>query len=76
MAEKHIVVQGAQCKCDFGQTPDKIKVLSHKKEYANDKNASKNLSSQPKKLERLPLKKIRLATAPKWEILLRPANLS
>jgi hypothetical protein len=43
MAEKHIVVQGAQCKCQFGQAPDKIKVLSHKKEYANDKNASKKL---------------------------------
>ena len=37
MAEKHIVVQGAMCKCQFGQAPDKIKVLSHKKEYANDK---------------------------------------
>lgn len=43
MAEKHIVVQGAMCKCQFGQVPDKIKVLSHKKEYANDKDASKKL---------------------------------
>ncbi|AQX10179.1 DUF4280 domain-containing protein [Elizabethkingia ursingii] len=43
MSEKHIVVQGAMCKCQFGQVPDKIKVLSHKKEYANDKNASKKL---------------------------------
>lgn len=43
MAEKHIVVQGAMCKCQFGQAPDKIKVLSHKKEYANDKDASKKL---------------------------------
>ena len=43
MAEKHIVVQGAMFKCQFGQAPDKIKVLSHKKEYANDKNASKKL---------------------------------
>lgn len=43
MSEKHIVVQGAICKCQFGQIPDKIKVLSHKKEYANDKDASKKL---------------------------------
>ncbi|AZA77532.1 DUF4280 domain-containing protein [Chryseobacterium sp. G0186] len=43
MAEKHIVVQGAMCKCQFGQAPDKLKVLSHQKEYANDKDASKKL---------------------------------
>lgn len=43
MAEKHIVVQGAMCKCQFGQAPDMLKVLSHQKEYANDKNASKKL---------------------------------
>lgn len=43
MAEKHIVVQGALCKCQFGQIPDKLKVLSHQKEYANDKSASKKL---------------------------------
>ncbi|KFF25428.1 DUF4280 domain-containing protein [Chryseobacterium vrystaatense] len=43
MAEKHIVVQGALCKCQFGQAPDKLKVLTHQKEYANDKNASKKL---------------------------------
>ncbi len=43
MAEKHIVVQGAVCKCQFGQIPDKIKVLSHQKDYANDKEASKKL---------------------------------
>jgi len=43
MAEKHIVVQGATCKCQFGQIPDKLKVLSHEKEYANDKDAAKKL---------------------------------
>ena len=43
MAEKHIVVQGAMCKCQFGQTPDNLKVLTHQKEYANDKSASKKL---------------------------------
>lgn len=41
MSEKHIVVQGAICKCQFGNAPDKLKVLSHQKEYANDKSASK-----------------------------------
>ncbi|PRB04170.1 hypothetical protein CQ046_08060 [Chryseobacterium sp. MYb7] len=43
MAEKHIVVQGAMCKCQFGQAPDKLKVLTHQKEYANDKSGSKKL---------------------------------
>ncbi|WP_292008822.1 DUF4280 domain-containing protein [Chryseobacterium sp.] len=43
MAEKHIVVQGATCICQFGQAPDKLKVLSHQKEYANDKNAAQKL---------------------------------
>ncbi|MBO6185875.1 MAG: DUF4280 domain-containing protein [Chryseobacterium sp.] len=43
MAEKHIVVQGAMCKCQFGQAPDNLKVLSHQKEYANDKSATKKL---------------------------------
>jgi len=41
MAEKHIVVQGAICKYQYGQAPDTLKVLSHDKEYANDKDASK-----------------------------------
>lgn len=43
MAEKHIVVQGAMCKCQFGQAPDNLKVLTHQKEYANDKIAAKKL---------------------------------
>lgn len=43
MAEKHIVVQGAMCKCQFGQAPDNLKVLTHQKEYANDKSAAKKL---------------------------------
>ncbi|PST83472.1 DUF4280 domain-containing protein [Pedobacter yulinensis] len=40
MAEKHIVVQGAQCMCKFGSAPDKLKVLTHAKEYANDQEGS------------------------------------
>jgi hypothetical protein len=43
MSEKAIVVQGAMCKCQFGQAPDKMKVLSHKKEYANDSGGSQKL---------------------------------
>ncbi|WP_294245292.1 DUF4280 domain-containing protein [uncultured Chryseobacterium sp.] len=43
MAEKHIVVQGALCRCQFGQLPDALKVLTHTKEYANDKAAAKKL---------------------------------
>lgn len=41
MAEKHIVVQGAQCMCKFGTAPDKLKVLTHSKEFANDSDGSK-----------------------------------
>ena len=65
MAEKHIVVQGAQCKCDFGQTPDKIKVLSHKKEYANDKNASKKLIVTTKEIGAATLEKNTFGNCPK-----------
>lgn len=36
MSEKLIVVEGAMCKCQFGNAPDKLKVLSHQKEYANN----------------------------------------
>lgn len=43
MAEKHLVVQGATCMCNFGTTPDKLLVLTNKKEYANDSNGSKKL---------------------------------
>jgi len=41
MAEKHIVVQGAQCLCNFGTAPDKLKVLTNTKEYANDKEGNR-----------------------------------
>jgi hypothetical protein len=41
MAEKHIVVQGAQCVCKYGNAPDKLKVLTNKKEFANDQDGSK-----------------------------------
>lgn len=36
MAENKIVVDGATCKCQFGNAPDNLKVISHQKEYANN----------------------------------------
>jgi len=50
MSEKHIVVQDAVCKCQFGNAPDKLKVLSHNKEFANDKNAKKKLVATTKEI--------------------------
>lgn len=43
MAEKHFVVQGATCQCKFGDSPDKLKVLTQTKEYANDASGSQKL---------------------------------
>lgn len=43
MAEKHLVVQGATCICNFGTTPDKLLVLTNKKDFANDSKGSKKL---------------------------------
>jgi hypothetical protein len=52
MAEEHIVVAGATCKCKFSLEPkvDKLKVLSHKKEFANDKDGSKKLIATTKEI--------------------------
>lgn len=65
MAEKHIVVQGAMCKCQFGQMPDKLKVLSHKKEYANDKEASKKLIVTTKEIGATTLENNTFGNCPK-----------
>lgn len=43
MSSKHAVVQGAMCKCQFGDFPDKLKVLSQTKNYANDNKGSQKL---------------------------------
>jgi hypothetical protein len=40
MAEKHLVVDGAMCMCNYGTSPDTLKVKTHKREYANDKDGS------------------------------------
>jgi len=52
MAEKHFVVQGATCECKFSEAPktDVLKVKSHKKHYANDKDASKKLIATTKEI--------------------------
>lgn len=36
MSEKHFVVQGATCKCDYGASPDKLKIASNDRDYIND----------------------------------------
>lgn len=43
MAIKHLVVDGAICMCNYGVTPDFLKVISQKKEYANDAQGVKKL---------------------------------
>ncbi len=43
MGQKHAVVQGAKCKCQFGDVPDTLQVLSNKKIYANDSDGSQKL---------------------------------
>lgn len=43
MAEKHLVVQGAVCMCNYGSAPDKLKVLTNTKEYANDSEGTDKL---------------------------------
>lgn len=50
MSEKAIVVQGAICTCQFGTVPDKLKVLSHSKEYANDESGSDKLIATTKEV--------------------------
>jgi hypothetical protein len=54
MSEKHFVVQGATCKCKFSEDPsktDKIKVKSHKKHFANDKEGSEKLLATTKEIQ-------------------------
>lgn len=48
MAEKHLVCQGAICKCKFGTAPDKLKVLTHTKEYLNDPDGQQKLAVSTK----------------------------
>lgn len=48
MSEKHLVCQGALCRCNFGTAPDKLKVLTQTKRYINDKEGSKKLMATNK----------------------------
>ena len=43
MSEKHLVCQGAICKCQFGTTPDELKVKTQSKRYINDMDGSDKL---------------------------------
>ncbi len=65
MSEKHLVVQDAICKCQFGSAPDKLKVLSHKKEYANDKDGSKKLIATTKEIGAATFEKNTFGNCPK-----------
>ncbi|MCD9856806.1 DUF4280 domain-containing protein [Epilithonimonas sp. JDS] len=48
MSEKHLVCQGALCRCNFGTTPDKLKVLTQSQHYINDKDGSEKLMATHK----------------------------
>lgn len=48
MSEKHLVCQGALCRCNFGSSPDKLKVLTQSKRYINDKDGSNKLMATHK----------------------------
>ncbi|MFP3593127.1 DUF4280 domain-containing protein [Chryseobacterium sp. SIMBA_038] len=48
MSEKHLVCQGATCKCKFGTTPDKLKVKTQSKRYINDKDGKEKLTATHK----------------------------
>lgn len=43
MSTGHVLVDGAMCKCQFGDVPDILVVQSQQKEYINDGNGSKKL---------------------------------
>ncbi|GAA3762377.1 DUF4280 domain-containing protein [Flavobacterium ginsengiterrae] len=52
MGEKHMVVQGAVCKCAWskeGKT-DILKVKTHSKHFANDKGSAKKLQATTKEI--------------------------
>lgn len=48
MSLKEKVVQGATCMCNFGTTPDNLKVLTHTKHYINDLQGTKKLAATNK----------------------------
>ncbi len=48
MSLKEKVVQGALCQCQFGTTPDKLKVFTQKKYFVNDLSGSSKLAATHK----------------------------
>lgn len=52
MSEKHLVCQGALCRCNFGTAPDKLKVLTQSKIYINDKDGDKKLMATNKDISK------------------------
>ena len=48
MSLKEKVVQGALCQCQFGTTPDTLKVLTQTKFFINDLNGSSKLAATHK----------------------------
>ncbi|KMQ67954.1 hypothetical protein ACM39_11515 [Chryseobacterium sp. FH2] len=48
MSHKYLVCQGATCRCNFGTTPDKLKVLTQSKHYINDSEGKEKLTATHK----------------------------
>ena len=55
MSQKYLVCQGATCKCNFGTTPDKLKVLTQNRHYINDKDGKEKLTSSNWIITAMPL---------------------
>ena len=43
MSQKHLVCQGATCQCQFGNAPDKLKVLTQTKVFINEEEPQEKL---------------------------------
>ncbi|MEJ5053401.1 DUF4280 domain-containing protein [Sphingobacterium sp. MYb382] len=50
MGTKYLVCQGATCRCNYGTVPDKLKVLTQRKRYINDKDGITKLMATHKDL--------------------------
>lgn len=50
MSQKKVVCHGALCKCQFGDVPDTLTVLSQQKNYINDNAGSQKLVATDKEL--------------------------
>ena len=43
MSQKHLVCQGVTCQCQFGNAPDKLKVLTQTKAFINEEEPQEKL---------------------------------